>query len=55
MNKHILLALAGTLVLYLLGSFYYISFDISQWEPVGRAVWVTLVAILAYFTMAFQA
>ena len=50
-NLSILLcsSLFGFFVIYLLGAFVAISFDISEWEPIGRFA----VALLGFFSAMY--
>ena len=37
-TKRILLGLSGFLFMYLVGAFYNVSFDLSQWEDASRGM-----------------
>lgn len=53
-NKKIIFGLIGTVIIYLLGCFVAVSFDLNQWHKAGRTLAMCTMALLYIFLIASE-
>ncbi len=53
MKTKYLTGFIGVVIVYLLGSFYFVSFNLNDWKPVGRFLTIMAMPIAYLYIITF--